>query len=73
MEIFAIFFTEMFIEKPSMFHITFVQIGVFDWLSGRQKASIFIKMFNQRTNGPVNAHLIPWHTKAQNVQNLENI
>ena len=28
-----------------MFHITFVQIGVFDWLSGRQKASIFIKMF----------------------------
>ena len=28
-----------------MFHITFVQIGVFDWLSGRQKASIFIKLF----------------------------
>ena len=28
-----------------MFHITFVQIGVFDWLLGRQKASIFIKMF----------------------------
>ena len=28
-----------------MFHITFVQIGVFNLLSGRQKASIFIKMF----------------------------
>ena len=28
-----------------MFHITFVQIGVFDWLSGRQKESIFVKMF----------------------------
>ena len=28
-----------------MFRITFVQIGVFDWLSGRQKGSIFIKMF----------------------------
>ena len=28
-----------------MFHITFVQIGVFDWLSGRQKGSIFVKMF----------------------------
>ena len=28
-----------------MFHITFVQIRVFDWLSGRQKALIFIKMF----------------------------
>ena len=24
-------------------HITFVQIGVFDWLSGRQKGSIFVK------------------------------
>ena len=28
---------------------------------------------NQRTNGPVNAHLIPWPCKAQNIQNLENI
>ena len=28
-----------------MFHINFVQIGVFDWLSGRQKGSIFVKMF----------------------------
>ena len=28
-----------------MFHITFVQIGVFDWLSGRQKGSFFVKMF----------------------------
>ena len=28
---------------------------------------------NQRTNGPVNAHLISWHSKAQNKQNLENI
>ena len=30
---------------------------------------------NQRTNGPVNAHLISWPSKAQNihVQNLENI
>ena len=28
-----------------MFHITFVQIGVFDWLSGRQKGSIFVKLF----------------------------
>ena len=28
-----------------MFHITFVRISVFHWLLGRQKASIFIKMF----------------------------
>ena len=28
-----------------MFHATFVQIRIFDWLSGRQKGSIFVKMF----------------------------
>ena len=28
---------------------------------------------NQRTNGPVNAHLISWPSKTQNIQNLENI
>ena len=28
---------------------------------------------NQRTNVPVNAHLISWPSKAQNIQNLENI
>ena len=27
----------------------------------------------QRTNGPANAHLISWPSKAQNIQNLENI
>ena len=25
--------------------MTFVQIGVFDWLSGRQRGSILVKMF----------------------------
>ena len=28
---------------------------------------------NQMTNGPVNAHLISWPSKAQNIQNMENI
>ena len=28
-----------------MIHTTFVQIGVFDSLSGRKKGSIFVKMF----------------------------
>ena len=28
---------------------------------------------NQRTNGPVNTHLISWPSKAQNIQNLDNI
>ena len=40
-----IFLTEMLIELSSMFHMTFVQIGEFDWLSVRQKGSIFVKMF----------------------------
>ena len=29
--------------------------------------------YDQRTIGPVNAHLISWPSKAQNIQNLENI
>ena len=32
-----------------------------------------LKNANQRTNGPVNANLISWPSKAQNIQNLENI
>ena len=31
------------------------------------------KTLNQRTNGPVNAHLISWPSKPQNIHNLENI
>ena len=31
-----------------MFHMTFVQIDKFDWLSGRQKGSIFLKMCKAR-------------------------
>ena len=34
------FFTEMFVALSSTLHMTFVQIGVFDWLSGRQKGSL---------------------------------
>ena len=41
-------FTEMFIEYSSTFHMTFVQISEFDWLSGRLKGSIFVKMFKYR-------------------------
>ena len=34
---------------------------------------IEVRNLNKRTNGPVNAHLISWTSKAQNIQNLENI
>ena len=44
-DIWNFFFTEMFIEKSSTFHTTFVQIDEFDWLSARHKGSIFVKMF----------------------------
>ena len=37
------------------------------------QSSLVIDLQNQRTNGPVNAHLISWPSKAQNIQNLENI
>ena len=42
--IFGFFFTEMFIEWSSTFHTTFVKIGEFDWLSGRQKGVDFRKI-----------------------------
>ena len=45
-----------------MFHITFVQIGVFDWLSGRQKASIFIKMFKNLLRNHMEDEAETWHT-----------
>ena len=32
-----------------------------------------VLLVNQRTNGPVKAHLISLPSKAQNIQNLENI
>ena len=46
-----------------MFHITFVQSDVFDWLSGRQKASIFIKMFkNPLLRNHMENEAESWHT-----------
>ena len=56
-------FTEIFIELSSTFYITFVQIGVFDWLSGRQKGSIFVKMFkNLLLRNDMEDEAETWHT-----------
>ena len=39
-----------------------------------EKSSFHLFFFiTQRNNGPVNPHLISWPSKAQNIQNLENI
>ena len=63
MKIFGIFFTEMVIELSSTFHMTFVQIGVFDWLSGRQKGSIFVKTFkNLLLRNHMEEVAETWHT-----------
>ena len=46
-----------------MFHITLVQIGKFDWLSGRQKGSIFVKMFkNLLLGNRMEDEAETWHT-----------
>ena len=46
-----------------MFHKTFVQIVVFDWLSGRQKVSIFVKMFkNLLLRNHIEDEAETWHT-----------
>ena len=37
---------------------------------GNSKTSVFVcECQYQRTNGPVNAHLISWPSKAQNIKN----
>ena len=46
-----------------MFHMTFVQIGEFDWLSGWQKGSIFVKMFkNLLLRNHIGDEAETWHT-----------
>ena len=45
-----------------MFHMTFVQIGVFDWLSRRQKGSIFVKMFKNLLRNHKEDEAKTWHT-----------
>ena len=46
-----------------MFHTTFVQIGVFDWLLGLQKGSILVKMFkNLLLRNHKGDEAETWHT-----------
>ena len=42
--------------------MTFVQIGVFDWLSGQQKGSIFVKMFKNLPRNDMEDEAETWHT-----------
>ena len=46
-----------------MLHTTFVQIGIFDWLSGRQKGPIFVKMLkNLLLGNHEEDEAETWHT-----------
>ena len=46
-----------------MFHITFFQIGVFDWLLGRQKGSKFVTMSkNLSLRNHMEDEAETWHT-----------
>ena len=53
--------------------MTFVQIGEFDWLSGRQKGSIFVKIFkilplrNRKENEAETWHTCKGHRPLQNL------
>ena len=43
--------------------MTFVQIGVFDWMSARQKGSIFVKIFkNLLLRNHIEDEAETWHT-----------
>ena len=48
--------------ESSLFHVTFVQIGIFDWLSGRQKGPIFVKMFKNLLRNHIEDEAETWHT-----------
>ena len=53
----------MFIEKSCTFPMTFVQIDKFDWLSGRQKGSIFVKKIkNLLLRNHIGDEAETWHT-----------
>ena len=50
-------------SRASTFHMTFVQIGEFDWLLGRQKGSIFVRMFkNLLLRNHIWDEAETWHT-----------
>ena len=44
-DIWKFFLQKCILSSPLRFIRLFVQIGEFDWLSARQKGSIFLKMF----------------------------
>ena len=61
--IFGFFLQKCLLSSPLRFDMTFVQIGEFDWLLGRQKGSIFVKMFkNLLLRNHIWDEAETWHT-----------
>ena len=66
-------------KKPCFLHIIIIIIiisifkkdNVFSMTANLPYSPLVNTDINQRTNGPVNAHLISWPIKAQNIQNLK--
>ena len=56
----------------TMVHFVHHKFNIFNVLV-LETVCLAVSKNNQRTNGPVNAHLISWPSRAQNIQNLENI
>ena len=54
-------------------HCKNAEMAIFYFIFFKSCSFYTLKEINQRTNGPVNAHLISWPSKAHNIQNLENI
>ena len=63
----------LYTRNLSQFHAILQPKVVFQELKHVLEIPKFHIKFNQRTNGPVNTHLISWPSEAQNIQNLENI
>ena len=62
-DIWIFFLQKCLLSSPLRFVRLFVQIGESDWLSGRQKGSIFVKMFkNLLLRNHKGDEAETWHT-----------
>ena len=62
-DIWIFFLQKCLLSSPLRFIRLFVQIGEFDWLSARQKGSIFVKMFKNLLLRNLKAdEAETWHT-----------
>ena len=61
-DILIFFLQKCLLSSPLRFICFFVQIGEFDWLLGRQKVLIFVKMFKNLLRNHMGDEAETWHT-----------